>query len=129
MKIDLLGVQAFCSVAEVGSFRRAAAALNLSQTALSDRLRKFEDDLGFQLITRTTRRLALTPAGQHFLPNARRLLADAQNYLDELRNIGTRKQDVISVGCLPTVAATVLPRILRDFGEKHRDMAIRVLTE
>ena len=55
MRIDFLGVEAFLSIAERGSFQRAATHLNLTQTALSHRLRKLEDDLGVKLFTRTTR--------------------------------------------------------------------------
>ena len=119
MKIDMLGVQAFISVANMGNFQRAAASLNLSQTALSHRLRKFEEDLGFQLLTRTTRRVALTPAGQFFAPKAQRFMADAESCIDELRAVGTRKQNVVAAGFLPTVAATVLPPILREFCAKN----------
>ncbi len=46
MRIDFLGLEAFLSIAERGSFHRAAASLNLSQTALSHRIRKLEEDLG-----------------------------------------------------------------------------------
>ena len=54
VKIDILGFQAFLSVSEQGSFQRAAAALNVSQAALSHRIAKFEKDLGVQLLSRTT---------------------------------------------------------------------------
>jgi DNA-binding transcriptional LysR family regulator len=127
MKIDILGVQAFISIANMGTFQRAAASLNLSQTALSHRLRKFEEDLGFQLLTRTTRKVALTPAGQFFAPKARRFMADAESALGELRAVGTRKQDVVAAGCLPTVAATVLPPILQEFATKHTSITIRIV--
>jgi DNA-binding transcriptional LysR family regulator len=127
MKVDMLGVQAFLSIADMGTFQRAAASLNLSQTALSHRLRKFEDDLGFQLLIRTTRKVALTPTGQFFAPKARRFLADAQSSLEELRAFGTRKQDVVAAGCLPTVAATLLPLILQEFGKKHASITIRIM--
>jgi len=46
MRIDFLGLEAFLSIAERGSFQRAAAHLNLSQTAISHRMRKLEEELG-----------------------------------------------------------------------------------
>ena len=55
MRIDFLGLQAFLSIAERGSFQRAAAHLSLSQTAISHRMRKLEDELGLKLFARTTR--------------------------------------------------------------------------
>ena len=74
MRIDFLGLQAFLSIAERGSFRRAAAHLNLSQTAISHRMRKLEDDLGLKLFARTTRSLRLTEEGEHYLLHAREAL-------------------------------------------------------
>lgn len=127
MKIDMLGVQAFISIIEMGSFQRAATSLNLSQTALSHRLRKFEDRLGFQLLTRTTRRVALTPAGYYFAPKARRLVADAASYLEELRAVGERAQEFLTVGCLPTIAATLLPEVLREFGKRRPPITIKII--
>ena len=55
MRIDFPGLEAFVAIAERGSFNRAAVHLNLSQTALSHRMRKLEDDLGVRLLMRTTR--------------------------------------------------------------------------
>lgn len=55
MRVDYLGLEDFVAVAEMGSFSRAARRLNLSQTALSHRIKKVEADLGIQLLTRTSR--------------------------------------------------------------------------
>jgi len=126
MKLDLLGIEAFLSVAQFGSFQRAAATLHISQTALSHRLRKFEDDLGFQLLARTTRKVALTPAGEYFVPKARRLLGDAQACLSDLRRVGAQRQELITVGCLPTVATIVLPAVLDAFTSRFPDVAVKV---
>ena len=126
MKIDVLGIQAFLSITELGSFQQAATSLHVSQTALSHRLRKFEDDLGFQLLTRTTRQITLTPAGEHFLPRARHLLSEVQNCLDELREIGGRKQQSVAIGCLPTIATTLLPEALKEFEARFPDISVRV---
>ena len=67
-RIDFLGLQAFLAIAERGSFQRAAAQLNLSQTALSHRMKKLEQDLGLKLLLRTTRQVTLTEAGAQLLP-------------------------------------------------------------
>ena len=67
MRVDYLGLEAFVAIAEYGSFQRAARALNLSQAALSHRLRKVEEDLGAALLTRTSREVSLTPTGQGLL--------------------------------------------------------------
>ena len=55
MRIDFLGLHAFVAIAERGSFQLAAAHLNLSQTALSHRIRKLEEELGVSLVERAPR--------------------------------------------------------------------------
>lgn len=126
MRIDFLGLEAFLSIADHGSFHRAAANLNLSQTALSHRMRKLEDDLGIKLLTRTTRHVALTPAGVELLPKARRLMADISASFDELRQQGKARQEKLSIGCLPTIAVHYLPPILRELHKSFPDLNVRI---
>ena len=76
MRVDFLGLEAFFCIADRGSFHAAAAHLNLSQTALSHRMKKLENDLGVKLLARTTRQVSLTPAGAELLPVAQRVMAD-----------------------------------------------------
>lgn len=126
MRIDFLGIEAFVSIADRGSFHLAAAHLNLSQTALSHRMKKLEDDLGLKLFTRTTRQLALTPAGLELLPKARRMIDDMVASYDSLRKQGRQGQERLSFGCLPTIANHYLPRILKTLSETYPDLSIRV---
>lgn len=127
MRPDILGVQAFVAVAELGSFQRAAEYLHLSQTALSRRLKKLEDALGVQLIIRTTRSLALSRAGSEFLPRVRRTLQDLTTSLQDLQDQAKHAYGNITIGCLPTVAARLLPPIIRQYGERHPRNRVQVL--
>jgi len=126
MRIDFPGLQAFLSIAERGSFSRAAAHLNLSQTALSHRIRKLEDDLGFQVLTRTTRQVALTPAGLELLPTARRMIGELSDSIELLRQRGRKQQEHVALGCLPTVAAYHLPQVLKQFDALYPGISIKV---
>ena len=126
MRIDFLGLQAFVSVAERGSFLRAAAHLNLSQTALSHRMKKFEEDLGVTLLIRTTRQVSLTPVGLELLPKARKLMDELSTSLDRIREHGARQDERVVIGCLPTVAAYQLPRVLREFSAAHPTVSVKV---
>ncbi len=121
-----LGLQAFVSIAERGSFHAAAAHLNLSQTALSHRLRKLEESLSTQLFQRTTRQVTLTPAGDALLPKARRIFEDIGAAMGELR-AATEKDQRITLGCLPTVAMHILPDALGRFARDWPDVAVKVL--
>ncbi len=126
MRIDFLGLQAFVSVAERGSFLRAAAHLNLSQTALSHRMKKFEEDLGVALLIRTTRQVSLTPVGLALLPKARRLMDELATSLDQIKEQSSRQDERVAIGCLPTIAAYRLPRILRDFSAVHPNVSVKI---
>lgn len=72
-------LKAFCRVVEAGSFSAAAAEINVSHTVMSKQVRQLETLLGAQLLNRTTRRLALTEAGQTYYERARRILDDLQD--------------------------------------------------
>src|SRR5215510_366122 len=65
------GVEAFLSVAQHRSFRRAAAALGVTPSAISQSIRAFEARMGAVLFTRTTRSVGLTEAGERFLSRAK----------------------------------------------------------
>ncbi len=126
LRIDLLGIETFVSIADRGSFHLAAAHLNLSQTALSHRMKRLEDDLGVKLFTRTTRKLALTPAGLELLPKARRMLDDMAASYRQLRQQGREGQTSLAFGCLPTIANHYLPTVLKTVADTHPDLIIRV---
>jgi DNA-binding transcriptional LysR family regulator len=126
MRIDFLGLQAFVSVAERGSFLRAAAHLNLSQTALSHRMKKLEEDLGVTLLIRTTRHVSLTPVGLELLPKARKLMDELATSLDRIREHGAHQDERVAIGCLPTIAAYQLPRVLHEFSAKHPTVSIKI---
>lgn len=126
MRIDFLGLHAFVAIAERGSFQLAAAHLNLSQTALSHRIRKLEEDLGVKLLSRTTREVSLTQAGLDLLPKVKNTIENLALSLEELRLEGRSRQETLSIGCLPTVASGLLPAALRRFQERHPDVVLRV---
>lgn len=126
MRIDFLGLQAFVSIAEYGSFQQAAAHLNLSHTALSHRMKKFEAYFGVNLLTRTSRQVTLTPAGLDLLPSALQIMNDLQNSMSVLVAHGASKQQHLAIGCIPTLASCYLPAVLGRFSETHPDITVKV---
>lgn len=122
--MDVLGLEAFIQIAEAGSFRRAAVTMNLSQTALSHRIRKLEADVGLALFERTTRTVTLTRVGEEFLPKARDMMGRLRTVYDELKAEGRRMHERVGVGCLSSLGELYLPRVLPAFREQHPDTAV-----
>src|SRR5262245_58087404 len=88
----------FIAVAERLHFGRAAHALHISQPPLSRAIRALEDRLGVALFERTRRQVKLTPAGAHFLVEARRVLAHLERVLPELQAIAAGGRGRLRVG-------------------------------
>jgi DNA-binding transcriptional LysR family regulator len=126
MRVDFLGLQAFLSIAERGSFRHAAAHLGITQTALSHRIKKFEEQFQVTLLTRTTRQVALTPAGLSLLPKAQQLIEQAQHLFGELNSQAVARQENLAVGCLPSAAIHFLPSVLVEFRQSYPAMTVRI---
>ncbi len=126
MRIDFLGLEAFLSIAERGSFQRAAAHLNLSQTAISHRMRKLEEGLGLKLFARTTREVTLTRAGIEFLPKAQKALGELDQSFDELKQQGAKRRERLDIACLPAFAVNYLPPILSKFHKSQPRVQVRI---
>ena len=111
MELDQL--RYFLKVAEHGSFTRAAAALKVSQPALSRSIQKLEEDLGQPVLERQTRSVALTDAGRLLQARARQVFAVLDDARAEIADDG--RSGRIRVGAIPTIAPYYLPEILRRF--------------
>lgn len=93
----LQAIEVFVKVAELKSFTAAAAALDLSRTLVSDRVRDLEDDLGVRLLQRTTRRVALTEPGAAFLERVRVGLAALEEAAAEAASLSIEPRGVLRV--------------------------------
>jgi DNA-binding transcriptional LysR family regulator len=127
MKIDLLGLEAFVGVAELGSFTRAAEHLNLSQTAVTHRVKKLEGNLGVQLFRRSHRDVVLTEDGADLLPRIKNTLAGMDAELERVRARAVVRRQKLTLACPPTIAMKMLPEALRTFSASHPDVAVSVL--
>ncbi|MDF2642962.1 MAG: regulatory protein LysR substrate-binding protein [Pseudomonas sp.] len=119
-------LRAFLAVAECLSFAQAGERLHLSQPALSLAIKSLEDDLGGQLLSRTTRNVALTPEGEILLPLARQLLADWDNTEELLRQRFTLQMGKVSVAAMPSFAGNLLPGALKVFRGRYPRVNVAV---
>ncbi|MFF8920519.1 LysR substrate-binding domain-containing protein [Streptomyces albidoflavus] len=109
----LAQLRAFAAVAEHLHFRDAAAALGMSQPALSGAVSTLEEILGVTLLERTTRRVLLSPAGERLAPRAKAVLTEVGSLLEEAEAVRAPFTGTVRLGVIPTVAPYLLPTVLR----------------
>jgi DNA-binding transcriptional LysR family regulator len=119
MNANLTHLRSFLTVARVRSFTQAARILNISQPALTVQIRQLEHSLNLRLFDRNTRHVALTRMGRDLLPVFQRLLSEFESVVANARDLGTRRQGVVRLGCLPSVAATYLPEVIAAFRKRN----------
>ena len=124
---ELLDLRAFLAVLETGTFHKAADTLNLSQPALSRRIKSLEETLGAPLLERTTRKVAPTAAGRQLQPLLARLLDELETSVLAMSETGMKQQGQVAIACVPTAAFYFLPRVIRRFNEQHPQIRFRIL--
>ncbi len=129
MNFDLSDLRAFVSVADCGSFRAAAETLHLSQPALSRRVDKLEQALGFRLFERTTRKVELNAMGRTFLPRARHVLSELETALLGMVDLSERIHGLVSVACIPSAVDNFVAGVVRDFHIRYPNIRVRLLDQ
>lgn len=102
------------SVAKERSFTKAAARLNISQSAVSEQVRLLEDEVGFPLFRRTGRGIELTERGRTFLYEAERVAGDLLSLSDTARRLRGVPTDTLTLGMGSGMAPIFMPRLFRD---------------
>ncbi|EHP44687.1 LysR family transcriptional regulator [Cupriavidus basilensis OR16] len=126
MNVTLRQMRAFVEVARSGGFTAAAPKLHLTQSATSLQIRELESQLGLQLIDRSTRRFALTDAGNEFLISATRIVADVEQSVADTRELVHKRRGRITVATTPLLASTLLPDSIAEFLETYPAVTVRV---
>jgi DNA-binding transcriptional LysR family regulator len=122
MELELL--RSFIAVADCGGFHRAAEQLNLTQSTVSQQIKRLELEIKRPLFRRTTRTVALTDDGEMLLGDARRLLQ-----LEEAarhRLTAPRLSGIVRLGANEEVASGSLPSALGRFASLHPDVKLEV---
>ncbi|MFD8692479.1 hydrogen peroxide-inducible genes activator [Streptomyces sp. NPDC059651] len=126
---SLSQLRAFAAVAEHLHFRAAAAAIGMSQPALSGAVSALEEALGVQLIERTTRKVLLSPAGERLAVRARAVLHAVGELMEEAEAVRAPFTGVLRLGVIPTVAPYLLPAVLRLVHDRYPDLDLQVHEE
>jgi DNA-binding transcriptional LysR family regulator len=111
--MELRHLRYFVAVAEELHFRRAAERLHVAQPAVSEQVRKLEEELGARLFDRTQRSVSLTDAGRALLREARRVLEQAEVARQAVRRARDRRCSALRIGYIPVSLPTSVPRALQ----------------
>jgi DNA-binding transcriptional LysR family regulator len=125
VEIELRDLRYFVTVAEELHFSRAAERLHLDQPTLSRRVRRLEQKIGVRLLERTTRKVALTHAGQAFLGKARETLASADEAIVASRDAAAGLTGVLRVGMLVQIAPDLRAAAFDAFQARYPNVELR----
>jgi DNA-binding transcriptional LysR family regulator len=119
----------FLAVARERSFTRAAAQLGVSQSALSHTVRQLEERMGVRLLTRTTRSVSPTPAGERLIANLEPRFREIEEEIVAVAGLGERPAGLVRITAVDYAIDTViwprLSRVLRDYP----DVEVQVITD
>ncbi len=127
MSVELRHLRYFVALAEAKSFGRAAAVLGIAQPALSQQIRKLEDEMDVVLFTRGNDGAHLTAAGEAFLAGARASLAGAAEAVKRLRRAGRGECGRLNIGFIGSSADNLIPAALRLFAKERPDVEISLI--
>ncbi|RIY00912.1 LysR family transcriptional regulator [Aureimonas flava] len=121
LRENVNSLMAFLAVARERSFTRAAAQLGVSQSALSHTVRQLEERVGVRLLTRTTRSVSPTPAGERLIASLEPRFREIEEELVAVAGLGSRPAGMVRITAVDYAIDTViwpkLSRVLRDYPE------------
>lgn len=124
--LDLTALRSFVAVADVGGVTRAAGHLHLTQSAVSMQLKRLEESLGTKLLDRTTRSVALTPAGEQLVSYARRMLTLNDEAIARMTD--DIYEGEITLGVPHDILYPAIPPVLAAFAQRFPRMRVHLLS-
>src|SRR5260370_10918376 len=120
------GVETFLAVATHRSFRRAAAALGVTPSAVSQAVRSLEARVGAALFARTTRSVGLTEAGQRFLERARPAFDELVAAGEAARDLGQRPTGLLRLSVPRAVVPLILEPVIGTFCQAYPEIGLEI---
>ena len=127
MNITSRQLKAFLLTARYQSFSRAADQLFITQSGMSVLVRELEEQLGFRLFERTTRKVVLTEFGSRFLPVADRSLLELEAAASSIGRSVSSPPSTLALGATPFVAADVLPHAIARYATSGSRLEVRLV--
>jgi DNA-binding transcriptional LysR family regulator len=127
--MDLRQLRYLVALAEERHFTRAAAREHIAQPALSQQIRRLEDEVGVALVERTTRSVSITDAGNLLVARARRVIAEVDAADAELLALRGMERGRVTVGTMHTMGPIDISLVLATFHQRHPAIELTVREE
>jgi DNA-binding transcriptional LysR family regulator len=125
--VSLRQLELFAALPHFGTLSAAAAHLHISESALSQAITNLERTVGEQLcVRRKARGLTLTPTGQQFAEQARRIMADTQELVLSAGR-GQELRGPVKLGCYSSFAVNLVPELLEGFPKRHPGVDLEIM--
>lgn len=115
------------AVIETGNFYRAAEKCHVSQSAISQQIKKLEEELGVKLLDRHNRTFTLTQAGTHFYRKSLFVLNDVKQMIKETKKIADKNHIVLRIGCYKGYHGKELPKAISEFSNTHPTIEVSIV--
>ncbi|KXU82764.1 LysR family transcriptional regulator [Paraburkholderia monticola] len=125
-RVTIRQFEAFLAIVDLHSIGAAAQRLGLTSSAVSQLLAELEAELGFRLFDRTTRRVALSSAGQDFLASAESVLRHVRAAAQSADDIRNRAAGIVRVGAPLVIASTALPAAIAEYARDKPKVVVRI---
>ena len=124
--MTLLSYQVFKTVAEMGSFRKAADVLGLTPSAVSHAIASMEKELGFSLLNRGKNGVTPTNYGEHLMPYVNAVLNSDESLQQVVSEFKGLKQGTVKLGCFSSACTNFVPSIITSFQEQYPAIEIEI---
>lgn len=124
--MTLLTYQVFKTVAQVGTFHRAAEVLGLTPSAISHAISSMEDELGFAVLTRSKSGVTLTNYGELLLPYVNAVLNSDESLKQFIAETNGLKRGKVKLGVFSSVCTNWLPDIMKSFQQQYEEISIEL---
>ncbi|MBF0580019.1 LysR family transcriptional regulator [Erysipelotrichaceae bacterium RD49] len=119
-------IEYFQAVVETGNFYEAADVCHVSQSAISQQIKKLEAELGVALLERHNRTFSLTPAGSYFYGQSLKWKKQLDEIIEKTREIAKPKPEALRIGCFIGVEARQVSQAVMEFGQIYPEVDLSV---
>lgn len=122
--MNLLQIEIFVKVVDIGNFTKAGEILAMTQSGISHNIASLESELGIKLLNRGRNGISLTDSGERIIKNMRNILSEAESIKQEAASILGIQNGKINIGSFSSFASKVLPTIISRFKGEFKGIEI-----